>query len=64
MGLVTEGFRLKIRIKDLSCKMTFEAFYVGSATDICSESHLDLLAPLTPVWIQVSSDGVNGIASV
>lgn len=27
--------------------MTFKAFYVGSATEINSDSHLDLLAPLT-----------------
>lgn len=44
--------------------MTFKAFYVGSATEINSDSHLDLLAPLTLIWIQVSFDGVSGIARV
>lgn len=29
--------------------MTFKAFHLGSATEINSDSHLDLLVPLTLV---------------
>lgn len=44
--------------------MTFEAFYTYNATENNSDNHLDLLTPLTRIWIQVSSDGVNGTAKV